>query len=612
MKRTLALLLVLLTCLSLFACADQTDPDNTKTTSASDDVTTEAPVTEPPAEPVTVIENGVTEYTIIRPEDGGDAVVLAAGNLRSALSDSTGAKVGINTDWHKKDAPPPERAKEIVVGHCDRPGTEKIVKQLRERDFAIVYDNERIYIVGGCDDATARGAEYFKENYINADTKAVTVMNDLLYINKYDYRLGSVSVNGVSIMDYKIVIPDKCDILTESAAMNLSDYFYYNGGIKLETITDAQAKTDYEILIGDTNRPESDKAVATALTDTQYVLAGTASSIVMYGKSYMVGGAVSDFINNYAVSSKPNEDVNVTTLPTEYTAKTFTFAKAENALLLIGDGMGFQHIEAAKEAGLGTFTAEALPNKGEAKTYSQSVTLNKAKYTDSAASATALATGFKTINSYLGLDSSGRSVQNIRELAQSVGACTAVLTTDLITGATPGGFLVHINDRDLTAKIQSQIDTLNKNKTVDFAVGLKDSDKIIDEARFELWAISDGGSQFFAMIEEAYIDKYSHSNALDDTMKRVIRYNSIIAYCIEFTLCHPNTNLIITADHETGGIKFNKNKNEFIYTVTTHTNINVPVFALGDGTEYFNKTTVENTDIAKYMAKIYGATSFGG
>ena len=59
-----------------------------------------------------------------------------------------------------------------------------------------------------------------------------------------------------------------------------------------------------------------------------------------------------------------------------------------------------------------------------------------------------------------------------------------------------------------------------------------------------------------------------------------------------------------------GGITKNDN-GEYKYTVTTHTNADVPVYALGYGTECFNNTTVDNTDISKFIAKIYSSQTFG-
>ncbi len=604
MKRLFALLLALVLTLPLVACGlsgggEQTDEGGSQTETAPTE-------TSAPASPVNIIADGVTEYVIIRPDNADEQVINAATTLRTELINATDANVGIDTDWYKKGDALPESAKEIVVGVCDRPATESILKNLRENDFAIVYENERIYILSAAPEATLRGVEYFIENYLNVSTKSLVILDDLNYINRFKYPLGIVSINGVGISEYRIVIPDDCGFYTSSAAANLSDYFYYYGGISLDIVTDAESPEQYEILVGNTNRPESQAAASVALGADQYILAETGSCVVMTGNSYMVGGGVSDFINNYAAPRGDSSDINITNLPKKNEPLTFAFKEARNALLLIGDGMGHNHVEATLAAGLREFVAKDLPNIGTAVTRSA----NKA-ITDSAASATALATGYKTNNKYLGVGTRGERLTNLRELAFSQGARTAILTTDVITGATPGGFLAHVPDRGSTAMIKSQIDKLLADGEVDFAVG-DIGDGLTREAARQLWAISYDGSRFFSMIEAAWIDKYAHKNLMEDVVKTVTRYNDLIAYCVIFTICHPDTAIVITADHECGGLVFNKAKNEYTFTSLDHTAADVPVYSIGQGTEYFSGKKVDNTDIAKFIAKIFGDDNFGG
>ena len=112
------------------------------------------------------------------------------------------------------------------------------------------------------------------------------------------------------------------------------------------------------------------------------------------------------------------------------------------------------------------------------------------------------------------------------------------------------------------------------------------------------------------MLEEAYIDKNSHKNKYPEMVSAVKRYNDAIAYAIEFVLMHPDTVLIITADHETGGVtKASNGKYEF--TKTTHTNTDVPLFAMGAGTEVLTDGVCNNVNIAKFIAAIFGDSNFG-
>ena len=112
------------------------------------------------------------------------------------------------------------------------------------------------------------------------------------------------------------------------------------------------------------------------------------------------------------------------------------------------------------------------------------------------------------------------------------------------------------------------------------------------------------------MVEEAYIDKHAHSNAGDDVVRTVKLLNDIAAYLSQFVFLHPDTALIVTADHECGGI-MQKADGTFYFTSDNHTGVNVPVSAVGAGTEFFNEKTVENVEIARFMGRAWGVEKLG-
>ena len=395
------------------------------------------------------------------------------------------------------------------------------------------------------------------------------------------------------------------------------DFVKTNAGITIEMVTDDQAEKEYEFLIGKTNRAASSTFTST-IPDGQYVLGAVGKKIVMLGNSYMIGGGVGVFLNEYVKPSGVSGVQDIKNLPTTLSAKEYVFAaEAKNAILMIGDGMGHNSVNLTLKNGLSEFVAQQLPYVGKSVTKSQSVIDGSASFTDSAAAATALATGYKTTNGYLGVTKYNKSVQNVRELAHSVGAKTAVLTTDVITGATPGGFLVHHFSRSDTEILQKQVAALLEADAIDYCMGAV-GDKLIDETRVALQTISEGDNTFFAMIEEAYIDKNAHNIRAPEVIHTVTRYNECIAYAVQFTLCHPGTALVITADHETGGIVESPGS-QYGYvwtshtsaTYTEHTNKDVPIYAIGSETEVFNGKDTENIDIAKFIASVFGATAFG-
>lgn len=616
-RRLLCLLLAMLLVLPLLAsCAQDGDPQSGSQP--------------PPAEEqLPAIRHDIDlterEYTIIAPGGDSDEVLGeqdAAMSLYSAIYQSAGVKLDYYNDEMAKGSDPDASRTEILVGNTNRAESVAARDTLRLNDYLIAYRDGRILILGGSTAATEQAVKYFIDTYLNVTEKQITVYENRDHRYAYSYLVGDLSVNGVPLKNYTIVYPKSAksnDPLTYYTAIALSDYLVENAGISLRTVSDSNSERDYEILIGNTNRAAS-KVSTAALGENQFYLHQTGNKLVMLGNSYLVAGAAGELLNNHFASKGVNVDIDATEIPTAPTAKTHVFRRATSALLLIGDGMGYNHIDYTLKSGmLKHFVAYDLPNQTTCTTVSQSVINGKTTYTDSAAASTALATGYKTMNSYLGVDANKTVRENVRELAHSIGAKTAVITTDTLTGATPSGFLCHHANRKDTKTLQEQIDALQANGLVDFLYG--SNTELITPARTGLSMISAGGSDFFAMIEEAHIDKKAHYANAQGVWDSVDRYNEIAAYAICFTMLHPYTALIITADHETGGLVKKSDGSytfeNFSYTESDgddyyqHTSAEVPVFALGYGTEELTSGTVDNTDIAKFIAAIYGDTSFG-
>ncbi len=609
-KATALLLAILMVSLALVGCTPA-NSDGSETTPAGSSSETTGPYV-----PVEISPETLASYAVVRYEYADKETIALAQKVRNAISDAFGTKPALKDDTLGKNEEVAPKAYEILIGYTNRPESTKYKEMLREFDYAVAFENDRIIIVGGCDALLETAVDYFIEKYVVAGASSMVLNSaapDLVESRAYMFK--DISINGVDIKDYKIVYPKTADRITYFTAVALSDYINSNLGFALEVIDDSKEESEYEILVGLTNRTVSQEASKISLGEDKYILWQTDNKIVMQGSSYYVGAAASDFVNNYVNVSGTNVSLDVTTLPTTAKASTFSFPKPTSAILMIGDGMGQSHIDmTVKNQVIDEFVAARLPVVTKCRTYSQSVINGVATYTDSAASATALATGYKTDNGFLGMLPTGDVIPNVRELAHSLGYNTAVVTTDVITGATPSGFLCHHNDRTDSSVLQGQIDTLVAENAVDFVWGATSSSmrrQLVPYARTALGQISANNEKFFIMIEEAYIDKESHNNDSKDTMTCVQRYNDCIAYCIAFTMLHPTTALIITADHECGGIL--ESEDGYIYTSNNHTNTNVPLFALGGGVkEWINSTyELENIDVAKHIASIFGSNDFG-
>ena len=607
-KRLIALLLSIVMILMVFVgCNDTTTTDPTDT-NATENNQTDAPAqSKVPDGYVSLAENGVANYRVIFDSDLPVKTYDSFGKYILRIKSKTGADLEISND----NATPYENgAKEILIGNTNRAVSAKYASQVKMGESLVCYDAETqaIVIVAGGDEALVNAVAKFFEDYANAKDKYFAVPSTLKDEVKKDFPIGDVTFGSVNLAEFGVVYPEGADLLTEYAALNLVDYIEINMGITLDVYSDSEDAREHEFLVGETNRPESD--IAVYFDDGEYLLMQNEGKIVMQGEGIYIGAAVGAFISFYLESDE--DEVSLDAIPTDVITEYYVPADyCSNVILMIGDGMGFNHINMALDNGLDTFYAKLLDVQGSAITRSQSVLNGSANYTDSAASATALACAYKTINGYLGVDSSKNSVKNVRELAYEAGAQTAVVTTDTITGATPAGFLCHHDDRNDSSILKTQITNLEKEGKVDYLAGSV-GDNLTKETRTALKTIADSDDPFFIMVEGAYIDKVSHNNDYAAAVKNVIRFNDAIAYSLMFAMCHPGTAVIVTADHECGVLDEDPSaKFGYKYKSGNHSNRDVPVYAFGPEVEIFDDVATENIDIARFIAGVFGDYSFG-
>ncbi|MDM5337490.1 alkaline phosphatase [Fictibacillus enclensis] len=139
--------------------------------------------------------------------------------------------------------------------------------------------------------------------------------------------------------------------------------------------------------------------------------------------------------------------------------------KAKNVIVFVGDGMGASHREAIRLAtkGLtGDLSMNKMPYVGNVHTSSTSVV------TDSAAAATAMASGVKTYNGAIGVNPDKKPVKTVLEMADKAGKSTGLVTTSQITDATPAAFGAHVEDRSKQSDIAKQY---LENSRVDVLLG---------------------------------------------------------------------------------------------------------------------------------------------
>ena len=313
-------------------------------------------------------------------------------------------------------------------------------------------------------------------------------------------------------------------------------------------------------------------------------------------------------------------------------------AKPKNIILAIADGSGLNHITVSRLAIGGPdykLYIDQLPVAGISSTHAYENLI-----TDSAAASTAWATGNKTKNRYLSVDKDKKELTTIFEMLDDKGYLKGIVATSSVTHATPAAFYAHIDSRYKEKEIAAQL----LNSSVDIALGggqeffnleeveknhylmtqkasleknyggLKNIVGLFDEdgmergldmptqremTNFALDYLDDKCNGFFLMTEGSQIDWAGHSNDIEYMIREFKDFDLTIKDLINFVSADKNTLLIITADHETGGLQLMKQKDDsFIvqWGTGSHTGVPVGVYAYGPGSQNFNGM-MDNTDI---------------
>lgn len=365
--------------------------------------------------------------------------------------------------------------------------------------------------------------------------------------------------------------------------------------------------------------------------------------------------------------------------------------KAKYVFLFIGDGMGSTHVAVAEsylsylqgKLGGAMLTMSQFPYYGTATSYSAD-----ANVTDSSAAGTAISCGVKTYNGGLGIDAEGNEARSMAYDLKDDGYQVGIISTVPINHATPGAFYASSSSRNDYYGISKQIvesgfeffagsgfidfrgkgdkeeatdiylekngyevsygiaefkeEAAGKAKVVfcqesnkeESAGNYVSSGKIAEDATLgQMLQLGmeffDDDEPFFFMCEGGKIDWTAHANKVMPMIMDILEFDEAIAVAYEFYKKHPKETLIVvTADHETGGISLGSGpdhvnwqmlieqwekdgkqnnlgwrensemnrKASIGWTTGSHTGGPVPVYAVGKGAEKF-MGRMDNTDI---------------
>lgn len=324
--------------------------------------------------------------------------------------------------------------------------------------------------------------------------------------------------------------------------------------------------------------------------------------------------------------------------------KVFPHSQVKNVILMIGDGMGQSILSSAWVANGNSLNITNMPTIGTVITTAQDTII-----TDSAAAATAMATGSKTNRRYLSVDSQGNPLKSLTEYAHELGKSVGLVATCHLQDATPSAFVSKNKHRKEAEAITQSY--LRSNIDVIFGGGRDYFDKrndgrnLLDELKstgyqvltepnfdnitqgkvFGLFApmdlppasqrgnyltsatmksielLSKNPNGFFLMVESSSIDDYAHDNLFSTVMGEVLDFDRTVAAVLQWVSNNPDTVVIVTADHATGGVILhggNPEKGLVVssFSSTNHDGVFVPLFAYGVQAEKF-AGMYENTAI---------------
>lgn len=328
-------------------------------------------------------------------------------------------------------------------------------------------------------------------------------------------------------------------------------------------------------------------------------------------------------------------------------------------IFMIGDGMGVPQVSTVYYFG------DSLPNFSRFKHIGLHKTSDKVyRITDSAAGATAFSIGEKTYKRAIGVSVDSIPKETILKRLQDDGYQTGLISLTTITHATPASFYAHVPDRDMHEEIAAQLidaevdffagggkkffdnredgrnlfeELMGKNYHLD-TLGLSETVKdkknaylladdgipskidgrknyLSEATTMALEYFDQKQEPFFMMVEGSYIDWGGHAENAEMMISEVLDFDKTLGVVLDYVENNPNTLLVVTADHETGGVSIGKHyvvddstgkKTEVPEKVTVYFNSNqhsgelIPVFAAGQGAENF-QGIYENNEIYHKM-----------
>lgn len=317
-------------------------------------------------------------------------------------------------------------------------------------------------------------------------------------------------------------------------------------------------------------------------------------------------------------------------------------------VLVVGDGMGAAHFTLARLLRGEDCRIAELTHVGLVATDATDTLV-----TDSAAAATAFATGVKTKKGYVGADPSGGELRTVVEIAEERGLATGLITTTVFVDATPAAFAAHVADRAELGVIARQmtargVDILAGNGLELFGRngwpsveelaggryraartaaelhaategpvlailpsapldGQSPEMPLAELAAWSLERLSRNPGGFFLLLEHEGTDTASHRNVSEALEASVLEVDDTVGVALDFARERGGILVVVVGDHETGGLQIagEPGAPELVWRDDYHSGEAVPIFAEGPGAAAFGGF-IDNTDVGKALLALVG------
>lgn len=306
-------------------------------------------------------------------------------------------------------------------------------------------------------------------------------------------------------------------------------------------------------------------------------------------------------------------------------------ARPKSIIFLIADGAGAAHFTVAQMIRGDSFQVGRMPTTGLVATSP----VGGSRVTDSAAAATAYATGYPTKYAAVGVDADGRPRETLLEIGEKLGKSTGLVTTTNFFDATPAAFAAHTASRYEAELIVRQMLTSGAEVIIgggltrfgvegrptieevassagytlartaaelraapgERLLGVFTTQKLevdfpearlAELTRIALDRVSRDDDGFFLMIEHEGTDGASHGKDSDAFIKSMLAFDEAVGVALDYATSRRDVLVVVTGDHETGGLQIHGEKKEELrlaWATGGHTGEAVPVFALGPGAD---------------------------